>query len=202
MLRQTIDLDIRTFANDAHYGKLKAQFSAAEILHVIRDPREVVISAYFNHKHTHPTHKWAQLARHRERLWKLPKYDALWAQIRFLECEWITEQPVHLSLGPLLAMRLWRPSDPLVKTVYLEHLSTDPRPVFDFLEREMSPDVPERYAYAKLSKGRQVGEVNELAPEFRSGAGSRDWTEHLSPDHVWYLQEKYGDLFLAERERM
>jgi hypothetical protein len=51
--------------------------------HVVRDPRDLVVSAYFSHLHSHPTHAWPELVPHRERLSKLDKRDGLLAELEF-----------------------------------------------------------------------------------------------------------------------
>ncbi len=51
--------------------------------HVVRDPRDLVVSAYFSHRQTHPTHAWPELVPHRERLQKLSKHDGLLAELEF-----------------------------------------------------------------------------------------------------------------------
>jgi hypothetical protein len=51
--------------------------------HMVRDPRDLVVSAYFSHRHSHPTHAWPELVPHRERLSKLDKREGLLAEIEF-----------------------------------------------------------------------------------------------------------------------
>ena len=36
--------------------------------HMIRDPRDIIVSGYFSHKHSHPTDGWSELIEHRKRL--------------------------------------------------------------------------------------------------------------------------------------
>ncbi len=36
--------------------------------HLIRDPRDVLVSAYFSHRNSHPTDQWPELVRHRAEL--------------------------------------------------------------------------------------------------------------------------------------
>ena len=52
--------------------------------HVVRDPRDVAVSSYFSHLHSHPTDKWPQLAEHRIKLEKLPKDDGLMLDMEFI----------------------------------------------------------------------------------------------------------------------
>ena len=51
--------------------------------HVVRDPRDLIVSAYFSHKKSHPTHAWPELLPHRERLAQLSKHEGLLAEMEF-----------------------------------------------------------------------------------------------------------------------
>ena len=51
--------------------------------HVVRDPRDVLVSAYFSHKRTHGTSGWPELATHRDRLQSLSKKEGLFAEMEF-----------------------------------------------------------------------------------------------------------------------
>lgn len=72
--------------------------------HVIRDPRDVVVSAYFSHLNSHPTENWPALVAHRERLRAAPKDDGLLLEMDFRAdqfrqmLEWNYEQPNVLEL--------------------------------------------------------------------------------------------------------
>lgn len=52
--------------------------------HVVRDPRDVLVSAYFSHKNTHSTHEgWPELEAHRQRLRSTSKEAGLFAEMSF-----------------------------------------------------------------------------------------------------------------------
>lgn len=67
--------------------------------HVIRDPRDILVSAYFSHLKTHPTQNWPELQAHRERLSALSKEEGLFAEMEFSAQQfedmynWDYEQP-------------------------------------------------------------------------------------------------------------
>lgn len=52
-------------------------------VHVVRDPRDILVSAYFSHLHSHQTKHWPELIPHRERLQELPKDEGLFAEMDF-----------------------------------------------------------------------------------------------------------------------
>ncbi|GIV61826.1 MAG: hypothetical protein KatS3mg044_0692 [Rhodothermaceae bacterium] len=72
--------------------------------HVVRDPRDVVVSAYFSHLYSHPTDNWPELAAHRRRLQAVSKEEGLMMELafsrQFLEdmATWDYEQPNVLEL--------------------------------------------------------------------------------------------------------
>jgi len=51
--------------------------------HIIRDPRDIVISAYFSHLHSHSTTHWKELKQHREKLRMLSIGDGISEEITF-----------------------------------------------------------------------------------------------------------------------
>ncbi len=53
--------------------------------HIIRDPRDIINSAYFSHLHSHPTKGWSELEDHRAALKKLDKEEGLLRELDFSE---------------------------------------------------------------------------------------------------------------------
>jgi len=51
--------------------------------HVVRDPRDVLVSAYFSHKKSHPTAEWPELIAHRDRLRSVSKSEGLMLEMEF-----------------------------------------------------------------------------------------------------------------------
>jgi hypothetical protein len=51
--------------------------------HVIRDPRDIVVSAYFSHRYSHPTKEWPELADHRRQLQSMSKLEGLFREMEF-----------------------------------------------------------------------------------------------------------------------
>lgn len=92
--------------------------------HIIRDPRDIVVSAYFSHLHSHPTDKWTKLIEHRNKLENSSKDEGL-----FLEMEFRRNQ--------FDAMYNWDYSLPNVYDVKMEELVINPYKsfvdIFEFL---------------------------------------------------------------------
>lgn len=51
--------------------------------HVIRDPRDIVVSAYFSHLNSHPTNIWPELIEHRKKLKEVSIKEGLLLEMEF-----------------------------------------------------------------------------------------------------------------------
>ena len=73
--------DFLVYGNaDIEYTRALPDFRG---VHIIRDPRDIVVSAYYSHLHSHSTSGWKELVAHRERLKTLDKDAGLAEEIRF-----------------------------------------------------------------------------------------------------------------------
>ncbi len=73
--------DLLTFTN-AKWSYL-ADLPSFMGLHVVRDPRDILVSSYFSHRNSHPTTLWPELAIHRKELQALSEAEGLLLE---LEC--------------------------------------------------------------------------------------------------------------------
>jgi hypothetical protein len=85
--------------------------------HVVRDPRDVLVSAYFSHRYSHPAGQWPALQAHREKLKSLSKKEGLFREMEF-------------SRGVFEQMQRWDYEQEHVLEVKLEELSAHPRERF------------------------------------------------------------------------
>ncbi len=93
-------------------------------IHYVRDPRDIVVSAYFSHRNSHTTDAWPELIPYREKLQKVSKEEGL-----FLELEFRAEQ--------FEEMRSWSrlPESAQIVELRMEDLTADPfRGVSDIFE--------------------------------------------------------------------
>jgi hypothetical protein len=104
-------VDFLAYTNaDIQYVKELNDFRG---FHAIRDPRDIVVSAYFSHLHSHPTNEWTALIDHRKKLQKVSKNEGL-----FLEMDFRKKQFEYLYN--------WDYCQPNVLELKMEKLIADP----------------------------------------------------------------------------
>lgn len=162
--------------------------------HVIRDPRDIIVSAYYSHLYNHPTDQWPELVHHRKRLQELEKNPGMMLDMRFnipiishlmewsfpgthvLECklEGMTAHPLHYWLT---IARHW---GILGKHTHQGTHTISPADL---------KKIVHHYQFKHLTKGRQIGEEIE-EDHFRKGAWG-EWQAHFTRHH----QEQFDRLF-------
>jgi hypothetical protein len=191
--------------------------------HVIRDPRDIVISAYFSHLYSHPvTEQWPELAAERERLRSLDREQGLLEEIA-------------LCAEEFRCLGQWPYGRPDVLELRLEDLAADPYEGFlavfrflDLLDEEpfrirsrirhllgialraaTGGPSPRWIALRRLPAERVLGIVHDNGFSRKSGGRRRgeedprshyrkglpgDWRNHFSPGHVAEFQTRYPGL--------
>lgn len=164
---------------------------AEPALHVIRNPLDILVSAYYSHLTTHPVEKWPELVHQREILRRLDKQAGMLATWVFLE----RSDFDNGVIGPLCALRRWNFNDHRIKTVRMEDLVRDE----DLARAEMQTlfgadlrEFIEQASFKKLSGGRQVGMTNDLH-HYRSGE-SHQWLSEMDLSLARAIYETYKPL--------
>jgi hypothetical protein len=164
--------------------------------HVIRDPRDMAVSAYFSHLSSHPTEYWPELIAHRAALSKLPKPAGLIADMRFT-----ARLPTDgYDLRPYDAMADWDYSSRVVHEMRFEDLIGDPGASFRVILAHLRLRAPDtvlqrtlaRYSFEALSGGRSPGQEDRTA-HYRQGAPG-DWRRHFDPGPAAEFSRLHGDL--------
>lgn len=158
--------------------------------HVIRDPRDVVVSAYFSHRYSHPL--FGDLEDYRQRLNEVSESEGL-----LLEMERRRHQ--------FKAMRDWDYDRPDLLELRMEDLTADAATLVptitsflglgadDGLTDEVLQRIVAQRDFARLA-GRPPGE-EDVTSHFRKGVAG-DWVNHFGPEHIEAFDERYGDLLV------
>jgi hypothetical protein len=164
--------------------------------HVVRDPRDVLVSAYFSHRNSHPTGDfWTNLDRIRDRLDAASKSEGLLHEL-------------DLRRGQFSAMLGWRPR-PDVLEIRMEDLTVASEAGFEEIFRFLDllgdrpgqvtastlRDIVAANSFEALSGGRAAGESDETS-HYRKGVAG-DWVEHFEPVHLAVFGAQWTDLLLA-----
>jgi len=184
-------IDFLTYANaDIDYvSRLKTYRG----FHVIRDPRDIAVSSYFSHLHSHPTSDWKALTLHREKLKQVPKARGMFLDIEFIH------QDVFKRLEK------WDYHNHDIMEIKMEELTRNPDNIFqeilDFLgipgkklSRRKLGKILKKKRFSILSGGRKPGQEDEKK-HFRKGIAG-DWANHFNEDHKKYFKEKYNHLLV------
>lgn len=163
-------------------------------VHLFRDPRDMVVSAYFSHRNSHPIEvdgvRWTELIRHRINLLKMDKDTGMMAEVEF-------------SGYFLDHMLSWNYDDPNVLAVRMEDLVSDSAEqwrrmlahwqVLDLLPDGYLDELLRTHTFGQMAGGeRTIGEEDETS-HYRKGVPG-DWRNHLTDDHLTLFRKRYGDL--------
>ena len=158
--------------------------------HIVRDPRDIVVSAYFSHLYSHKP--FEGLAERRERLQAAPKKEGLLLELENRQHEF-------------RAMLDWDYDQPNVLELRMEEATTAapaevPR-IVDFLglgkaDGLTAKRVGQIVAANEFSvlAGRSPGE-EDVQDHYRKGLPG-DWVNHFEAEHVAYFKEHYGKLLI------
>jgi hypothetical protein len=161
-----------------------------EGFHVVRDPRDLIVSAYFSHLSSHSDEHWPRLRHYRRFLRTLPEEEGILREIEFS--------------APVMAdMLMWDEHPPSIRLVRFEDLIASPAAFFCeiFEDLGLVPDrvsewtvreIVERYSFERLSGGRKKGQEDRLH-HFRKGTPG-DWRNHFTARHMEYFRSLYNPL--------
>ncbi len=137
------DLDFISY-NNAHYTHVE-QLGQMKGFHVVRDPRDICVSAYFSHRYSHEVSGWPAMQQHRERLQQVSEEEGI-----LLEMDWLQQ---HFD-----EMRSWPTQVDGILQLKMEHLTTEPYGqmlrVFEYLglvdDEDFTAGKRSKYFFAKL----------------------------------------------------
>lgn len=180
--------DVSCLVNAA-YPVLRRDIDGSAI-HIIRDPFDIVVSAYHSHLKTHSLEGWPKLASQRSRLQQLDRREGLHLTAQFCDEVEFYER----TAGPLRALREWDYGDQRITTVRIEDLHDRLGSLLDLArgcDGLVKPSA-EKYAFSTLSGGRIRGQVNESS-HYRSGLPGQ-WRSELPPEVVEFVLQRCKDV--------
>ena len=193
-------------------------------IHVVRDPRDMIVSAYFSFRNSHYAKPGSRLEALKHRLNQVPEEQGLLAVMDFHQ-------------GQLQRMRDWNYGEARVMNLKMEELSAAPYQSFldifrflELLDEQVFPEprqqitlvrsivnklhrrgyVPFALPIARLPAEKLLGVVFQNRYEKKAGCvkgeenpnrhyrkgKAGDWTNHFTPQHVDAFKEKVGDLLV------
>lgn len=159
-------------------------------LHFVRDPRDLLVSAYFSHKHSHTTHSLPGLKAHRAALCAMPLETGLLAEMDF----YLTDQTIRSILA-------WPHDHPKIKTFNAISLGQDLQrndlSLFEYvchwIDIPLLPDFNPPPTWETVSDGRQLGtELN--THHYRHGVNG-DWHRYFTPEIEAEFTRHFGEVY-------
>jgi hypothetical protein len=205
-----------------HVRKLDGNYRG---FHMVRDPRDILASAYFSHLHSHKTEAWPALVEHRKRLAATDMHEGLMLELEF-------------NADVFEQMATWDRNQSQVLELKMEEFTTDPLngwvAVFRHLGiideehkgklEQIKSSVrsalnvahhhgrwPLGKRLSQLPAGRLLSIVHENRFETKTGGRKEgqelvtshyrkgvagDWANHFSDAHVDAFKARYNDLLI------
>jgi len=185
-------------------------------IHVIRDPRDIVVSAYFSHLKTHKEQSW--LLEHREKLQKISKDEGLFEVMDFMK-------------GQMEDFNSWNYNDDRIFELKFETMLEKPEVLLEgfkflafeennssfvlwtknILKKMKNRGVPlpkinigvpgvrlnkviQDHSFKTKARGRTPGKSDNQS-HYRKGT-SGDWKNHFNEEHIRYFKKNYGDVLI------
>jgi len=157
--------------------------------HVVRDPRDMVVSGYYSHKSSHPPGAW--LDNHRQKLQSLQLEEGITEEIRYAR-----------NNSYLEFMNKWPyKSNPLVLELKFEMLTNLDTQLQAFVDAFSSLGIP-ACAVAQIPTILKRWSLERLRRDAGGNAGhyrqgrSGNWKEHFNENHKMLMKDCCSDLLV------
>ncbi len=184
-------------------------------VHLIRDPRDVVISGYFSHLKTHP--KNGSIYKFREKLQKVNLNKGLFLEMdreednfgHMYNWNYDEENIYEVKLEKIKGnkdeiLKIFQFLDLLGRNMYrtrgyinkIGNRLNDKLTIFPSitLPKEQIIKIIENNSFKKLAGGRKPGQIDENS-HYRKGI-SGDWKNYFTEAHKKFFKDRYGDLLI------
>jgi hypothetical protein len=194
------------FKMNGHYQQdINTKSTRIKACHVIRDPRDIIVSGFFSHKWSHPIASEADQA-YRNWLNSVSDEEGL-----LFEVTHGGYRPAQGLLGRSVMQDLdeWNYHDDRVVELQMENLVNNPFRLFKNILQHLEIEIDEQRlneaiemnSFENLSGGRKRG-IENNKEHYRKGI-SGSWRDHFTDQHESVFEEKWGTLLdkLGYRER-
>lgn len=164
--------------------------------HVIRDPRDVCVSAYYSHLYTHTSKDFKRMPEIRKHLQSSSKDEGLLSVIKGRKGQFVLMYEWDYSCPDILELKF----ETLIQKDSYDHFLR----IFRFLglsgegegqlPGEKLAAILERNSFKRISGGREPGEEN-IRNHFRKGIAG-DWKNHFKQEHIDYFKEHHNPLLI------
>lgn len=211
--------DIMLFP-ESNLEKIKYLPKSFKGFHLRRDPRDIIVSAYFSHKYSHSTKNAPKLQEHRKRLSSCNKEEGIKLEIAYSELylpnplNWDYSDPriLDLSFDELIADT----SEHLMKALHhIGLIGSEKNPLYSFtalknrlhakypvlkpfrssmiqIPESRAKEIIEAFDFKNSSDGRKKGE-EDITSHYRKGVAG-DWKNHFTREHEQMFYDKYPDI--------
>lgn len=193
--------------------------------HVIRDPRDISVSAYFSHLYSHSTEEWPGLIEHRKRLQNLEKDQGLLVEMEFRKDQFKSMYEWNYSLPQVLEVKM----EDLIKNPYqgfvdifhflrllddthfgikkrLGHLFAISIPRSHYFNYFVTSFLLNKLPVERLldivhrnnftkKSGGRKPGQEDIKNHYRKGI-SGDWKNHFTEEHIAFFKSNYNDILL------
>jgi hypothetical protein len=202
-------VDVLAYTNARH--QFLKDLSDYRGFHVIRDPRDILVSAYFSHLNSHPTDGWSALEEHRRSLQECSEEEGLALELDFIDdvfealTSWDYDRPEMFELkmehlvgnayeglmDVFIHLGLVDPEEqPLDRQLELASRREPGRT----LQRFELLAIVHDHRFAKKSGGRAAGQEDRTSHYRKGKAG--DWRNHFTPAVATAFAERHGELLI------
>lgn len=176
-----------------------AQLPDFKGFHVIRDPRDIVVSGYFSHLYSHPEQDW--LKDHRARLKEVTKEKGLFLEIEFEKFNFDALSDWDYSRSDVLEIKMEdlseSPYETMVEAFQFIGLADDSE---DRFKGKNTIPIPEllgilyKHRFSAKANGRKLGQ-EDSKNHYRKGVAG-DWKNHFNDEHKEFFKRKHSDLLI------
>jgi hypothetical protein len=212
---RTRKLDAASFTNAIPEHLESAKRFAA--FHVIRDPRDIVVSGYYSHLYSHPAERFPRLKKHRENLKNASQDDGLSMEMEFERRTLIALDRWNYNNQNVLELRFEDfvkapPNTLRTITAFLHlacenesewrkhfnrkrkllHWSIEPGPIIPAISNGRINQIVNENGFHAMSGGRKPG-TESKANHYRKGVVG-DWKNHFNDRLQAHFEELYPGL--------